>query len=72
MRHSRRLAVVMGHALLLVIIQLGASAIRVSPVKTAKRAVMVFALGNGHMVAQGSSTASESTAVLGQVVSIFE
>jgi len=71
-RHSRRLAVVMGHALLLVIMQLGASAIRVSPVKTAKRAVMVFALENGHMVAQGNSTASKDTVAMGQVVSTFE
>lgn len=71
MRHSRRLAV-MEHALLLVLMQLGASATRVSPVKTAKRAVMVFALGNGHMVAQGNLTASKDTVAMGQVVSIFE
>ena len=72
MRHSRRLAVAMGHALLLVTMQLGASATRVSPAKTAKRAVMVFALGNGHMVAQGNLTASKDTVAMGQVVSIFE
>ena len=72
MRHSRRLAVAMGHALLLVTMQLGASATRVSQVKTAKRAVMVFALENGHMVAQGNSTASKDTVAMGQVVSTFE
>ena len=72
MRHSRRLAVVMEHALLFALMQLGASATRVFPVKTAKRAVMLFALGNGHSVAQGNLTASKDTVAMGQVVSIFE